>query len=65
MLDAMMPHQTMMYGNPHSRTHVFGWEAEGAVEDARKEVASLCGADAKEVRHCFSTAFVAKTLPRG
>lgn len=48
-LDAMMPHQTMMYGNPHSRTHVFGWEAEGAVEDARKEVASLCGADAKEM----------------
>ena len=48
-MDAMMPHMTRMYGNPHSRTHVFGWEAEEATEVARKQVADLCGADAKEI----------------
>ncbi len=37
------------FGNPHSRTHVFGWEAERAVEVAREQVANLIGADAKEV----------------
>lgn len=37
------------YGNPHSRTHKFGWEAEEIVENARREVGSLIGADAKEI----------------
>ncbi len=35
-LDAMMPFFTDMYGNPHSRTHAYGWEAEHAVDEARR-----------------------------
>ena len=37
------------YGNPHSRTHMYGWESEGAVERARAQVAALIGADPKEI----------------
>jgi len=48
-LDAMLPWLTSHFGNPHSRTHMFGWESEAAVEEARKEVADLIGADPKEI----------------
>jgi len=48
-LDKMMPYQTTYYGNPHSRTHAFGWQAEDAVEHARKQVADLIKADPKEI----------------
>ena len=48
-LDAMLPFFTHAYGNPHSRTHTFGWEAESVVERARAQVAALIGADAKEI----------------
>jgi cysteine desulfurase len=48
-LEAMMPYYATMYGNPHSRTHAYGWEAEQAVEKAREQVASLIGADPKEI----------------
>lgn len=48
-LDAMMPFMTNQYGNPHSRTHAYGWESEEAVEESRKHIASLIGADAKEI----------------
>lgn len=48
-LDAMLPYLTNIYGNPHSRTHAFGWEAEKAVEIAREQVASLINADSKEI----------------
>lgn len=48
-LDAMAPFMIGSYGNPHSRTHQFGWEAEKVVETARSQVASLIGADAKEI----------------
>ncbi|KAH8808048.1 cysteine desulfuras-like protein [Xylogone sp. PMI_703] len=48
-LDAMLPFYTGLYGNPHSRTHAYGWETDKAVEDARSHVASLIGADPKEI----------------
>ena len=38
-----------LYGNPASRSHVFGWKAEEAVDLARKHVADLVNADAKEI----------------
>jgi cysteine desulfurase len=48
-LDAMMPYLTEQFGNPHSRTHLYGWEGEHAVENARKQVANLIGANASEI----------------
>ncbi|KAI0690585.1 pyridoxal phosphate-dependent transferase [Cytidiella melzeri] len=48
-LDAMLPYMTDQYGNPHSRTHAYGWEAETAVEDARKHIADLIRADPKDI----------------
>ena len=48
-LDAMIPYYVGVYGNPHSRTHAYGWESEKAVEDARAHVANLIGADPKEI----------------
>ena len=47
--DAMLPFMTEQYGNPHSRTHLYGWEAEEAVEEARERIAALIGADPKEI----------------
>lgn len=48
-LDAMLPFMTGLYGNPHSRTHAYGWETEKAAEQAREHVANLIGADSKEI----------------
>lgn len=48
-LDAMLPYYVGVYGNPHSRTHAYGWESEKAVEEARAHVASLIGAVPKEI----------------
>ncbi|KAL1284406.1 Cysteine desulfurase, mitochondrial [Trichinella pseudospiralis] len=48
-LDAMIPYSLNLYGNPHSRTHKYGWESETAVETARERIASLIGADAREI----------------
>jgi cysteine desulfurase len=48
-LDVMAPYMIGSYGNPHSRTHAFGWEAEQTVETAREQVASLISANAKEI----------------
>jgi cysteine desulfurase len=48
-LDAMLPFLTGLYGNPHSRTHAYGWETDKAVEQARQHVADLIGADPKEI----------------
>ena len=43
-VDAMLPHFTESYGNPSSRSHAFGWEADSAVTAARGRVAALVGA---------------------
>jgi cysteine desulfurase len=48
-LDAMLPFYTGLYGNPHSRTHAYGWETEKAVDTAREHIANLIGADPKEI----------------
>ncbi|KAE8647530.1 hypothetical protein Csa_002991 [Cucumis sativus] len=48
-LDAMLPYYISRYGNPHSRTHLYGWESDHAVETARSQVAALIGASPKEI----------------
>lgn len=48
-LDAMLPYMVGRYGNPHSRSHSYGWETERAVEEAREHIASLIGASPKEI----------------
>src|SRR2546428_12993195 len=48
-LKAMMPYLTDQFGNAASRNHKFGWEAEEAVEEARRQIAGLIGADAREI----------------
>lgn len=48
-LDSMLPYMIGSFGNPHSRTHQFGWESEHVVELARGQIAALIGADAKEI----------------
>jgi len=45
----MIPYLTEHYGNPASRSHPYGWDAEKAVENAREEVAKLVNADPREI----------------
>ena len=48
-VEKMLPYFTHKFGNPHSRSHAYGWEAEEACEIARREVANVIGASDKEV----------------
>jgi len=48
-LDAMIPYFHSRFGNPHSRSHAYGWDAEDATEKARKQLADLVGADPREI----------------
>jgi len=48
-VDAMIPWLHEHFGNPASRSHAWGWEAEAAVEKAREQVAALIGADPREI----------------
>ena len=48
-VDAMIPWLREHFGNPASRSHAWGWEAEAAVEKARAQVAELVGADLREI----------------
>jgi cysteine desulfurase len=48
-VDAMIPWLREHFGNPASRSHAWGWEAEAAVEAARENVAALIGADPREI----------------
>ncbi|MBS1188040.1 MAG: IscS subfamily cysteine desulfurase, partial [Burkholderiaceae bacterium] len=47
--DAMIPYLREQFGNPASRSHQYGWEAEKAVEEARAHVAALVNADPREI----------------
>ncbi|WP_455285229.1 IscS subfamily cysteine desulfurase [Cupriavidus necator] len=47
--DKMIPYLREQFGNPASRSHAYGWEAERAVEEAREQVAALVGADPREI----------------
>lgn len=48
-VETMLPWFTEKFGNPHSRNHSYGWEAEKAVEKARGQIASIINADEKEI----------------
>ncbi len=48
-VDAMLPYFTERFGNPHSRSHAYGADSADAVEKGRAEVASLIGADSREI----------------
>jgi cysteine desulfurase len=48
-VEAMMPYLTEKFGNPHSRSHSYGWDAEEGVETARSHIAELLGGKSKEV----------------
>jgi cysteine desulfurase len=47
--EKMIPYLSELYGNPASRSHVYGWTAEKAVEQAREQVAALVHADPREI----------------
>lgn len=48
-VEKMLPYFTEYFGNPHSRNHQFGWDAEAVVETARHHVAEILGAHSKEI----------------
>src|SRR6185436_1402164 len=48
-LDEMLPYFKEKFGNAHSRTHNFGWEAKSAIDEARRKIAQVINADASEI----------------
>lgn len=48
-LNVMMPYLTTKFGNPHSAEHIFGWEAEAAIDVAREQVAAVIHAEADSI----------------
>lgn len=48
-VEAMLPYFTENFGNPHSTSHTFGWKASDAIEKSRQDIASLMGADPREI----------------
>src|SRR6202042_3643071 len=48
-LEKMLPYFSEKFGNPHSRSHAYGWESEAATDLAREQVAALIGATEKEI----------------
>jgi len=48
-LDVMLPYFDQIYGNAASKNHVFGWQADSAVEQSREKIARLINCDAKEI----------------
>ena len=48
-IESMLPFFSKRFGNPHSNSHSFGWAAQDAIEVARRKIASLIGADSKEI----------------
>ena len=48
-VEAMLPWFNAKFGNPHSRSHAYGWQAEEACEIGRRHIANLIGASEKEV----------------
>lgn len=48
-VEKMLPYFSEKFGNPHSRSHPYGWESESATEDARSQVANLVSANPKEI----------------
>lgn len=48
-VEAMAPYLTEVFGNPASRSHVFGWEAARALDEARAQIARTIGADPREI----------------
>src|ERR1700748_1527502 len=49
LVDKMIPYLREQFGNPASRSHSYGWDAERAVEEARENVAALVNADPREI----------------
>ena len=48
-LETMLPYFMEKFGNPHSRSHSYGWNAESAMENARKQVAKIINAESKDI----------------